>query len=81
MSNPIGSEAREPREPVALARPTPAAAANRLMPPSETCKDRVFLSRQLCLQEECAKPMFLTSQTCIRFREDARLREDSKIRN
>ena len=83
VSNPIPSEAREPREPVVLARPAPAAvaAANRMVPPSETCKDRVFLSRQLCLQEECAKPMFLTSQTCIRFREEGRLREDSKIRN
>jgi serine/threonine-protein kinase len=41
----------------------------------------VFLSRQLCLQEECSKPVFLNSQTCIKFREEARLREESKVRN
>ena len=83
MSTPFPSEARESREPVVVARPAPAAvaAANRLVPPSESCKDRVFLSRQLCLQQECAKPVFFTSPTCIRFKEEGRLREDSKIRN
>jgi eukaryotic-like serine/threonine-protein kinase len=61
--------------------PAPVAQAPRPAPPSETCKDKVFLSRQLCLQEECSKPIFQASQACIKFREEARLREDSKVRN
>ena len=79
----VPAEARESREaPVALRpAPAPVAAAPRLTPPSETCKDKMFLSRQLCLQEECSKPAFQNSRVCIAFREEARLREDSKIRN
>ncbi|MCY7318008.1 MAG: hypothetical protein LH617_04655, partial [Ramlibacter sp.] len=83
FSNPVPPEAREPREPVVALRPSAPviAASPRPMPPSETCKDKVFLSRQLCLQEECSRPVFQSSPSCARFREEARLREDSKIRN
>ena len=83
FSNPVPAEAREPREPAVVLRPAPApvAAAPRPTPPSETCKDRVFLSRQLCLQEECSKPIFQSSRACIAFRAEAKLREDSKVRN
>ena len=41
----------------------------------------MFLSRQLCLQEECSKPVFVNAAVCVEFREEARLREESKIRN
>ncbi|MDQ6881606.1 MAG: hypothetical protein M3150_05890 [Pseudomonadota bacterium] len=82
MSNPIPSEAREPREPVFAPRPPPVAVATaRATPPAETCKDKMFLSRQLCLQEECAKPVFQGARACVAFREEARLREESKVRN
>ncbi len=83
FSNPVPAEAREPREPPVALRPAPApvATAPRPTPPSETCKDKVFLSRQLCLQEECSKPIFQNARTCIAFREEARLREESKVRN
>lgn len=83
FSNPVPAEAREPREPPVAQRPAPApvATAPRPTPPSETCKDKVFLSRQLCLQEECSKPIFQNARTCIAFREEARLREESKVRN
>ena len=79
----IPAEAGIVREPPIALRPAPSAvaAAPRATPPSETCKDKVFLSRQLCLQEECSKPIFHNAQTCIKFREEARLREDSKVRN
>jgi serine/threonine-protein kinase len=82
FSSAVPSEAQPRDAPVSL-RPTPSAVAQapRASPPSETCKDKVFLSRQLCLQEECSKPLFQASQTCIKFREEARLREDSKVRN
>ena len=83
FSNPVPPEAREPREPQVALRPSvPVVAASpRPTPPSETCKDKVFLSRQVCLQEECSRPIFQNSPTCARFREEAGLREDSKIRN
>ena len=83
FSNPVPPEAREPRESQLTLRPSvPVIAASpRPTPPSETCKDKVFLSRQLCLQEECSRPIFQNSPTCAKFREEARLREDSKIRN
>jgi serine/threonine-protein kinase len=61
--------------------PVAAAAEPRLVPPSETCKDRVFLSKQFCLQAECAKPAYQRFPACVRLREEARLREDSKIGN
>ena len=81
FSNPVPAEAREPRESIVVLRPTPAPAAPRPAPPADTCKDKVFLSRQLCLQEECSKPIFQSSRACVAFREEARLREDSKVRN
>jgi serine/threonine-protein kinase len=85
FSTAVPAEAREAREPTVAQRPAPppmaAAPVSRPPPPSETCKDKVFLSRQLCLQEECSKAVFQNFPACIKFREEARLREDSKVRN
>jgi serine/threonine protein kinase len=82
MSNPIPSEAREPREAVIAPRPPPPAVATaRATTPADTCRDKFFLSRQLCLQEECSKPAFQNVRACVTFREEARLREESKVRN
>jgi serine/threonine protein kinase len=82
FSNPVPAEAREPRDaPVALRPSPPVAAAPRPTAPADTCRDKVFLSRQLCLQEECSKPMFQNTRACVTFREEARLREESKVRN
>jgi serine/threonine protein kinase len=82
FSNPVPAEAREPRDaPVALRPSPPVAAAPRPTAPADTCKDKVFLSRQLCLQEECSKPIFQNTRACVTFREEARLREESKVRN
>lgn len=61
-----------------------APAPNRpppLTPPSETCKDKVFLAKQFCLHEECSKPQFFNFPACVRMREEAKLREESKVRN
>ncbi|AEG92877.1 protein kinase (serine/threonine-protein kinase)-like protein [Ramlibacter tataouinensis TTB310] len=69
-----------PPAPRASSSPAPVAAA-RLTPPAEICKDRMFLSRQYCLQSECAKPAFYNASACVRLRDEARLREESRIRN
>jgi len=64
------------------AKPTPPPVAQpRPTPPGETCKDKMFLARQFCLQEECSKPAFNNAPVCVRLREEAKMREDSKIRN
>ena len=60
---------------------TTALPAPKLVPPGETCKDKVFLSKQYCLQEECAKPVFRNFSACVRLREEAKLREESRVTN
>ena len=67
-------------EPRPEPRPVPTPAP-KLVQPGETCKDKFFLAKQFCLQEECSKPVFNNSPACVKLREDAKLREDSKIRN
>ena len=41
----------------------------------------MFLSKQYCLQEECAKPVFRNFPACVRLREEAKLREESRVTN
>ncbi len=53
----------------------------RLVPPAETCRDKVFVLKQFCLQSECAKPGYQNFPACIKLKELARLREESKVRN
>ncbi len=73
-----------PAAPAAGSQPPPTAAAPaaaRPVSPAETCKDRMFLARQLCLREECAKPANQNFPVCVKMREEDRLREDSRVRN
>jgi serine/threonine-protein kinase len=46
----------------------------------DQCKDKVFLSKELCLAEHCDKPGARNHPLCVKRREDIRLREDSKVR-
>ena len=64
------------REPV-VATSASAGASSRLVPPSETCKDKLFLMKTHCLQTECAKPGYQNFPACVRLREEARIREES----
>ena len=52
-----------------------------LVPPSVTCKDKVFLAKQFCVHTECQKPAFQNFPSCVRLREEASLREASKYGN
>ncbi|MES2940396.1 MAG: protein kinase [Pseudomonadota bacterium] len=65
------------------ARPAPAPAAPAApsaMAQVEQCRDKVFLSREFCLAEQCDKPGTRNHPLCIKRREDAKLREESRIR-
>ncbi len=53
----------------------------RLVPPAETCGDKLFLAKEFCLQTECAKPGYQNFPACQKLKEQARLREESKVRN
>jgi serine/threonine-protein kinase len=77
--------ARQPAPPSAIAaaepaRPATASSAAPGFAQVEACKERVFLSRELCLAEHCDKPGARNHPLCVKRREDARLREESKIR-
>jgi serine/threonine protein kinase len=79
----------EPPKPVFVApaapapeppRPVASPAGQSLMALVDQCKDKVFLSKELCLAEHCDKPGARSHPLCVKRREDARLREDSKVR-
>jgi serine/threonine-protein kinase len=57
----------------------PAPAAPSAVNPIEACKDRVFLGKELCLEEACEKAR--NHPLCVQRREEKRLRENSQIRN
>jgi serine/threonine protein kinase len=61
--------------PVRAAPPPVASAGNHAV---EQCRDRMFLSREICLSENCAKPGARSHPLCVRHREEVRLREESK---
>ncbi|HWP10620.1 MAG TPA: protein kinase [Ramlibacter sp.] len=65
---------REERRPVAAPGTPPAPN------PAEQCRDKVFLSKEFCLAEQCDKPGARNHPLCVKRREEARLREESKIR-
>lgn len=71
----------EKPESTAAAQQGTRLQGQRLVPPAETCRDKVFLVKQFCLQSECAKPGYQNFPACIKLKEQARLREESKVRN
>ena len=69
--------------PVAQEEPRVAIAPVALVPaanPVDACKDRVFLSREFCLASACEKTAARHHPLCVAWRDDKRLREESKIR-
>ena len=62
-------------------RPVPAASLAPRVSPVDVCKDKMFLSREFCLAEQCDKPGTRNHPLCVKRREDAKLREESKVRN
>lgn len=74
---PVAPAPPPPLPPVARPAPAPAAPASH---PVDQCRDRVFLSKELCLAEHCDKPGARNHPLCVQRREDIRLREESKVR-
>jgi len=65
------------QEPRPVSTQTTAVAQNAV----EACKDKMFLTREFCLAEHCEKPGSRNHPLCVKRREEAKLREDSKVRN
>lgn len=40
----------------------------------------MFLSKEFCLKEQCERASFQSHPVCIKRREEAKLREESKVR-
>ncbi|WP_253262375.1 hypothetical protein [Ramlibacter montanisoli] len=77
----VTAPARVDPEP-APARPLPApvTASASALQAVDQCKDKVFIMRELCLAENCAKAGTRNHPLCIRHREEVRVREEGKIR-
>jgi eukaryotic-like serine/threonine-protein kinase len=78
------SELARPAPAPAPARREEAKAASTPAPATasvEICRDKMFLAKEFCLVEECAKPGSRNHPLCVKHREEVRLREESKIRN
>jgi serine/threonine-protein kinase len=60
--------------------PVPSAPAQNLMALVDACAAKVFLSKELCLAEHCDKAGARNHPLCVKRREEARLREESKVR-
>ena len=68
-------------EPPRAASPPPQPRPSAPPTPRGACKDKMFLSKELCLAEHCDKAGARNHPLCVKRREEARLREESKVRN
>ena len=76
----VREEARPAPATTTTTAATAAAAAAAAASPVDQCKDKVFLSKEFCLAEQCAKPGTRNHPLCVKHREEVRLREESKVR-
>lgn len=69
-------------DPEPVARASPPVAANGLNYQAvDQCRERIFLAKELCLAEQCEKAGARNHPLCVKRREEARLREDSKLQS
>jgi serine/threonine-protein kinase len=71
---PHRDDSRQPPMPA----PTPVQTVARSS--VDSCRDKVFLLREFCLAEQCDKPGARSHPLCVQRREEARIREESRIR-
>jgi serine/threonine-protein kinase len=74
-ASPVPPRRDESRQATA-ATPVQAAARSSV----DSCKDKVFLLKEFCLAEQCDKPGARNHPLCVQRREEARVREESRIR-
>jgi hypothetical protein len=43
--------------------------------PAETCKDKSFIAKPICLLTECSKPEYGAFPFCVRLREEQRQKQ------
>jgi eukaryotic-like serine/threonine-protein kinase len=70
-------------EPAPVTRPAPppvASSANANFAAVDACRDKLFILREMCLNEACAKPGARSHPACVRHREEVHLREEGKVR-
>lgn len=70
----------DPEPPAPAPTRTNVAANGANYQAVDQCKDRMFLSRELCLAEHCDKPGTRNHPLCVKRRDDIRLREEGKVR-
>nr|WP_277988837.1 serine/threonine-protein kinase [Ramlibacter ginsenosidimutans] len=62
------------------ATPPVASSAGASFAAVDACRDKLFIVKELCLSEACAKPGARGHPACVRHREEVHLREESKVR-
>ncbi len=70
-----------PAAPVAAAQPVPANRPAAPADPRQACQDRQFLSYQICMAEQCAKPLFANTAECVQRQAMERKRLDAADQN
>jgi hypothetical protein len=63
------------------ARPASAPVVASGPSPVDACKDKIFLSREFCLAENCPKPGQRNHPLCVEWRKDVMLRDAARNRN
>jgi len=74
------SPARVEPEPLPRNLPPPVAANGNAVAAVDACREKMFLTRESCLAESCARPGARNHPLCVKHREEVRLREEGKVR-
>ena len=82
-----GETPKQALAPSSAPQEAPKPAASKAASPSspmlavEACKEKIFVTREFCLAENCDKPGARSHPLCVEWRADKRLRENSRIGN
>jgi serine/threonine-protein kinase len=68
----------QPRE---APKPAPVPSSASALAAVDACKDKVFFAREFCLSDNCDKAGARNHPMCVKWREEKRLRENSRIGN
>lgn len=78
---PAPASAAPPVQPREVARPVAPPASAPSAPSAfalvDQCREKNFVMREFCLAEQCVKPGAASHPVCVKFRADAKLREEA----